>query len=172
MQKGLKKTIIISGILGGLTVFSYLIYRQVLKVIKFTIKPKSIKSLGVNNRMLNLIVTMGVNNPSEMKFILKEQEYDVYINDVFITRLENKDSQIIYPMATSNLSLNLNVNLNELISKLDYISGVSFADKLNIIANLKNQRLKLVSKLSIKYGVLPSIPIETEYENTFKNWGL
>lgn len=115
---------------------------------------------------------MGVNNPSEMKFILKEQEYDVYINDVFITRLEKKESQIIYPMATSNLSLNLNVNINELISKLDYISGVSFADKLNIIANLKKQRLKLVSKLSIKYGVLPSIPIETEYENTFKNWGL
>ena len=80
MEKGLRNTLIVSGTLGGLTVLGYLFYRQILKAIEFTIEPESVKSLGVKDRTLKLLVTMGVKNPSNMKFILRDQEYDIYIN--------------------------------------------------------------------------------------------
>jgi len=172
MEKGLRNTLIVSGTLGGLTVLGYLFYRQILKAIEFTIEPESVKSLGVKDRTLKLLVTMGVKNPSNMKFILRDQEYDIYINGVFISRLESKESQIVYPMATSTLALTVDINVDTLLTKLDYLSGATIADKLNVVANLRDQRMNLVSKLSIKYGILPAIPIEVAHEDTLKNWGL
>jgi hypothetical protein len=172
MEKGLKKTLIVSGVLGGLTVFGYLFYRQILKAIEFAIEPKSVKSLGSSGRTMKLLVTMGVKNPSDLKFILKNQEYDIYLNGIFIARLENANSQIVYPQSVSTLQLTVDINIDDLLTKLDVVSGTTIADKLNVVANLRQQRLKLVSKLDIKYGILPAIPIEIPYEDTLKNWGL
>jgi LEA14-like dessication related protein len=172
MEKGLKKTLIISGVIGGAAVIGYLFYKEIVKAMDFTIKPKGVKSLGVSNRTLKLLVNIGVQNKSNLQFILKNQEYDIYINGIFITRLKNEASQIIYPTATSFLQFNLDLNIDDLAAKLNVISGATISDKLNVLANLKNQNMKLVSKLSVKYGILPSIPIEIPYENTFKGWGL
>ena len=171
MEKGLRNTLIISGTLGGLTVLGYLLYRQILKAIELTIEPKSVKSLGLTGRTLKLLVTMGVKNPSDLKVILKEQEYDIYINGIFISRLQNSESQVVYPMAISTLVLTVDVNVDDLLTKMDVIGGQTYADKLNVLANLKQQRMKLVSKMKIKYGILPAIPIEVEYEDTLQGWG-
>ena len=75
-------------------------------------------------------------------------------------------------MATSTLALTVDINVDTLLTKLDYLSGATIADKLNVVANLRDQRMNLVSKLSIKYGILPAIPIEVAHEDTLKNWGL
>ena len=59
-----------------------------------------------------------------------------------------------------------------MLGKLNVATGVGISDKLNIVANLKQQRLRLDSKLNIKYGILPPIPIDYDYEATLKGWGM
>lgn len=167
----MKKGLIISGLLGGLTILGYSVYKQILKAIQFTIEPKGVKSLGLVNKTLKLLVKMGVNNPSDLKVILKNQEYDIYLNGIFAARLENKEEEIVYPQSISTLQLTVDVDLDSLLSKLEVASGVRLTDKLNFVANLRDQRMKLVSKMGIKYGILPAIPIQIEYEDTLKGWG-
>lgn len=171
MDKGLKRGLIVSGILGGLTIVGYSFYRQILKAIEFTIEPQGVKSLGLANKTLKLLVTMGVNNPSNLKIILKNQEYDIYLNGIFVARLENKNTQIIYPQSISSLQLTVDIDLENLFAKLGVISGTNITDKLNFVANLKDQRMKLIGKMGIKYGILPTIPIKVEHEDALKNWG-
>jgi hypothetical protein len=94
------------------------------------------------------------------------------LNSIFVARLENKEAQVIYAQSISTLQLTVDIDIDSLLTKLDVASGANFTDKLNFIANLRAQRLKLVSKLDIKYGILPSIPIEISLEETLSNWGL
>lgn len=172
MDKGLRNTLIVSGILGGLTVFGYTMYRTIMKAMEFSIKPSGLKVLRKDANGIDLSINLGFTNPSDLKMIIKRQEYDVYLNGIFITRLKSDIPQILLPNGVSTFNLNLKLNYKDLLAKLNVATGVGIADKLSVITNLKDQRLRLDSKLNIKYGILPTIPIDIPYEDTLRGWGM
>jgi LEA14-like dessication related protein len=172
MEKGLKKVLIVSGIVGALAGFSYFIYRQMMKAINYKISSQGVKVLSRDKENIKLLVKMGITNPSDLTLTLTEQEYDIYLNGIYITRLKSVVPQVIYENSTSTLELTVDINYKDILSKMNVASGTTISEKLAMVANLKQQKLKLSSKLSIKYGILPSIPIVYDYEDTLKGWGL
>ncbi len=172
MEKGLRNTLIISGLLGGVSVGAYFLYRSALKAINFEIKPQGVKVISRDAQNIKLGVTLGVLNPSDLQVSLTKQQYDLYFNDVRITKLTSNQSQVIYANSTSSLFLEIEINYQDLLNKLSVVSGQGLEGKLRFIANFKDQRMRLVSKLSIKYGILPSIPIDVDSGSyTLKQWG-
>ena len=172
MEKGLRNTLIVSGLLGGVSVGGYFLYRSILKAIDFEIKPQGVRVISRDAQNIKLGVTLGVLNPSDLQVTLTKQQYDLYFNDVRITKLTSNQSQVVYPNSTSSLFLEIEINYQDLLNKLSVVSGQGLEGKLKFIANFKDQRMKLVSKLSIKYGILPSIPIDVDSGSyTLKEWG-
>ena len=172
MEKRLRNTLIVSGILGGFAVFGYTMYRTIMKAMKIDVKPSNISILNKDSNGISLSIDLLLKNPSDLKLILQAQEYDIYLNGVFITRLNTDVPQTLLPNAISTLNLQLNLNYKDLLAKLNVATGVGIADKINVITNLKSQRLKLDAKLNVKYGILPSIPIDYIDEGTLRSWGM
>lgn len=172
MEKGLRNTLIVSGILGGLAVAGYTAYRSIIKALDFDIKPQGAEITNKNAQGVTMKLRLGIVNPSDLRLEMKRQEYDVYLNGIFISRLKSDVPQILYPHATSTFTLDLDLNYKDILAKLNVATGQGFADKLSFITNLRDQRLKLDSKLSIKYGILPTIPIDYAYEDTLRGWGM
>ena len=173
MEKGLRNTLIVSGILGGFTAFGYVMYRRIMKAIEFEIQPKGVKVLSRNAENIKLQITMGVKNPSDLKVTLSKQEYDVYLNGILVARLRKDEDQVVYANSVSTLILDWDVNYKDILAKLNVASGMGLAEKLKFATNLKSQKMKLISKLSIKYGILPAIPISIDSgEYTLSEWGL
>lgn len=172
MDKGLRNTLIISGVLGGVSVGGYFLYKSILKAIDFEVEPKFVKVLSRDAQNIKLGITMTVKNPSNLKVTLSNQEYDVYLNDVQIARLTNNAKQVVYANSISELYVELNINYKDTWNRINTISGQSIEDKLKFIANFKSQKMRLISKLDIQYGILPSIPIDVDSGSyTLKAWG-
>lgn len=172
MKQNTKKALIYGGVIGGVVLVGFLVYRNIVKALDFAIKPRSIKVLQKNAGGIKLMVGLGFVNKSKMRFVVTNQEYDVFLNGIFITRLKNDKPQTLEPNSTSPLDLQLDINFRDLGNRLNVATGVSFMDKLQTLANLRGQKLRLDSKLSLKYGILPSIPINISDEATFAEWGL
>ena len=100
---------------------------------------------------------------------LRNQEYDVYFNNVYITRLKNDNEQIIYPNSISELTFDLKFDIKEILSKLNAATGKTILDKLSVLTSLKKQLIRIDIKLSVKYGILPVIPVNYTIEDKIEN---
>jgi LEA14-like dessication related protein len=172
MEKGLRNTLILSGLAGGVAVGGYFLYRSIMKAIEFEIIPQGVKVLSKDANGMKLQINMGIKNPSDMQFSLSEKEFDIYLNGIFIARLQKKEEQVIYPNAISTLFLDVDINYKDIMAKLNVATGQGLSAKIDFVTKLKQQRLRLFTKLSIKYGILPRIPIDVNTEGTLKWWGL
>lgn len=171
MDKGLKRTIIWSGVAGATITAGYFLYRSIMKAIYWELEPKKFQMIKADLQDIQFKIWCSIKNPSDLKVTLTKQEYDIYINGVFITTLKGFENQIIYPEAFSVIELDVNLKTQELKDKLKSLTGNSLVQGFDLLTNWRSQKLRLVSKISLKYGILPSIPIEVDYEDTFKGWG-
>lgn len=157
-KKGL---IIASGVLVGLATVGLLIWSKVKKLMNFEIGVKSFRFKSLSLTSLSMDIVMKFTNKSDLTIVLTKQQYEVYINGIYLTTLKSSVEQTIFPMATSALSIQVDVNPKDLLSKLP--------NKLDLITNYKEQDLKLVTKLWVKFGAI-SIPVTISYEAKIKNW--
>lgn len=164
MRKMTKQTKIAIGIgaVMVLAIAGFGLYKQIMKLLNYTIKMKNIVFNEVTATKLSFDAYMSFKNNSDLKIVLSSQEYEIYINKKFITTVKSNIEQTIYPNSTSDLQVKVDVNPRELLEKLGK-TPIAF------IASIKEQDLMIVSKFKVKYGIL-NIPIEYPYEDKLKNW--
>ena len=110
---------IILATLGGLAVVGGIwIARQVKKMMNYTLTYKRIKPRTANQKTLDFDVFFDYQNKADIDIKLSEQEYDVYVNDVYITTLKNYSENILKANSTSELGFNVNLNLPDLDKKI------------------------------------------------------
>lgn len=170
MDKGLRNTLIISGLVGGVSVGGYLLYRSILKAVKYEIIPQGVEIIDRQGQNLKLQINLAIKNPSDLKLSVSDKEFDIYLNGIYITRLKNPNKQVIYANSISSIVLTVDLNLSDVYKKLRVASGQTLSNTLNFLTDFNSQKLKLVTKISVQYGILPTIPIEIPYEDTISNW--
>lgn len=170
MNRKLTKRLLIGGIVVGAGGASYLLYRNVVKALSFQIKKSKIELVSKDGKNYKFKVFLKLSNPSSLKLKLTNQEYDIYLNDVYILRLKNDGIQILQPKSVSELVFDLNLNEDDLYDKIMVATGATIIDKLKFITNLMGQTLRLDSKLSVKWGILPKIPIDFSFGQSLKAW--
>jgi LEA14-like dessication related protein len=135
---------------------------QFSRLMKYTLKIKGIDRLSANMNKVSFDAYLSFQNNSDLQIALAYQNYKVYLNDKLITTIDSKTPQIILPKASSILKVSVDLSPNDLIKKL---GGASIQNILNI----KQQNLKVVTKMGVKYLGL-TIPVSATSEDKIINW--
>jgi hypothetical protein len=141
---------------GGLLAY------QFSRLMKYTLKIKGIDRLSASMNKVSFDAYLDFTNNSDLQIALAYQNYKVYLNDKLITTIDSKIPQVIFPKATSVLKVSVDLSPADLLKKLGSAS-------VQNILNIKQQNLKVVSKMGVKYLGL-TIPISTTVEDRIVNW--
>jgi LEA14-like dessication related protein len=156
----IQKKHLIAGAIGAVTITGALVYLQYKRLMNYVIKLKkiSIKKIGINNVDLNLYLDF--ENKSDLGFTIEEQIHNIYINDKFVSKIENKSPNYISPKTSSTIGVNINFNPSKVLN----ILGKSLTDFVTAPEKIK---LKIDIKLKVKLWFF-TINIPFLYETNFK----
>lgn len=146
------KKLLIYGTLGAISVALLLGYIQYQKLMNYVIKFKGIKIKQLTANVFNFDLFINFTNNSDIKFEITEQEYKVFLNDKFVTKLVNNLPTTIVPLSTNVIPVNVNFNPTEVLKLLG--SNIT-----TILLSPEKITLKVDIKLKVKlYGIPVSIP--------------
>lgn len=156
-----RKQILVGVGIALATTFGILAY-QFSKLMKYTLKIKGIDRLSANMNKVSFDAYLSFTNNSDLQIALAYQNYKVYLNDKLITNIDSKTPQVILPKTSSTLKVSVDLSPSDLLKNLGSAS-------VQNILNIKQQNLKIVTKMGVKYLGLV-IPINTTIEDKIINW--
>ncbi len=156
------KKYLIAGGLGLISIALAGAYLQYKKLMDYVLTFKSVKVKKFTKDIIDIDVFLNFQNKSNIEFNIKSQKYDVYVNGVFITKIENASPTTIKSETTSILPLNVVLKPSEIISKVGGAKGL-FA-----MANPDTMKIKIDMKLQVQLWFF-TINIPYTYEDTLKN---
>jgi len=134
--------------------------KQVKKMMNYTLTYKSIKVNKFTLTTLDFNTYFDYKNNSDIDIKLAEQEYDIYVNDAYITTLKNYQENVLKANATSELGFNVNLNLPELDKKLRI-------NYVKMLADPKAVKLRIEMRWKVRFGFL-KIPISYTWNTNLK----
>jgi len=143
---------LIAGAIGLVTITGALAYLQYTRLMNYVIKVGKIKinKIALNNIDFNLILNF--ENKSNISFDIKNQTYDIYLNNVFIAKAENQSITKINAKSVSQIGLNIKFDPSTAVKKL----GLG---TLDLLSKPDKVMLKVDVKLKVKlYGITISLP--------------
>lgn len=156
-----RKQILVGAGIALATTFGILAY-QFSRLMKYTLKIKGIDRLSANMNKVSFDAYLSFTNNSDLQIALAYQNYKVYLNDKLITNIDSKTPQVILPKTSSTLKVSVDLSPSDLLKNLGSAS-------IQNILNIKQQNLKIVTKMGVKYLGLV-IPINTTIEDKIINW--
>jgi hypothetical protein len=144
---------VIAGAIGLVTVAGALAYLQYKKIMDYTLKFVKLKVNKISANLIDLNVFLLLENKSSVEYTIKSQEYSVYINDNFVTKLENQSPSLIKPKSFSEIGLNVKFNPSDVLKKIGAqgVIGSLLSPEKTII------RIDMKLKISF-YGITLRIP--------------
>lgn len=99
----------------GLTAITFnYILKNVRKLVHLTFLYKDTDVNKVNLNELSLTMNWICKNPSDFNFTIKNQVYDVFINDKFITKVGSSQDTEVYGRGTSIVKTNIYITRQDL----------------------------------------------------------
>jgi LEA14-like dessication related protein len=149
----INKNYLVAGVIGVVTISGALLYLQYRKIMDYTLKFKRIKFNKISANLIDANIFLLLENKSSLKYTIKSQEYSIYVNDKFVSKLENNVENVIQPKSFSEIGLNVKINPVELASKVNS-GGV-----LNTILSPEKVAVKIDMKLKVSFfGLTIKIP--------------
>lgn len=151
MKPEVKKWLIVGG-LGVVSIALAIGYLQYKKIMNYVLKFKSVKIKKINEKIIDFDLFLFFTNKSDAKFTISEQEYKVYLNDQYVTKLVNSANTIILPKSDSVVGVNVTFQPKEVLDilKQNIFSIITTPEKFTLKVDMK-------FKVSI-YGIKVSIP--------------
>ena len=144
---------IIAGAIGVVTILGAIAYLQYKKIMDYTIKFKRLKINSINLNSVDFNLYLLLENKSSVEYTINSQEYSIYVNDKFLTKLQNQVSNVIKPKSFSEIGLNVKLDLVELRKTLGS-SGI-----LSSVMSPEKVIVKIDMKLKVSiYGFTINIP--------------
>ena len=155
---GKQKTYLIAGILGTISIFAAAAYLQVKKMTNNVIGFNKIQIKKISLNLIDFDLFLNYTNNSDIKFTLRKQTYDLYINNVYITTISNNMDNVIGKNSVSVIGMNVAFNPKDVWKKLN----------LNLLSDTSKIMIKLDMKIKVKVGFI-SVTIPYIYEDSLKN---
>lgn len=157
----IEKKHIIAGLIGLVTITGASLYLQYQKLMNYTIGLRRVRINKLSLNGLNIDLFLNFENKSNLKFTIVSQKYDIFINNVYLTTLQNNKPNEILPNSTSVIGMNMEIDRR--------IIGARLKDAISTFANTDKTMVKIVTKMKVKYGFITLNFPEYPYQNTLKN---
>jgi LEA14-like dessication related protein len=157
----IEKKYVVAGLIGLVTITGATLYLQYQKLMNYTISLKRVKINKISLAGFDIDLFLNFENKSNLKFTIEKQKYDIYINNIYLTTLQNDKPNVVLPNSVSVLGMNLKEDSKDVVGKLkSLITALATKDKVMV---------KFVTKMKVKFGFITlSFPPFT-YEDTLKN---
>ena len=160
MLSNTAKKYIIAGIIGTITIAGALAYLQYKKLMNYVIKVKSAVVKTITANLLDLDLILDFENKSNISFEIKNQEYEIYIDNKFISKIKNIKPVFVQAKSHSDIFVNIKANPTKVGSRFKL-------EDLNKLLDFQNIKIKVIGKLKVKlYGFPVNIPFN--FETTIK----
>jgi hypothetical protein len=155
-----KKALIWGGVVAVLGVTAIWVSKQIKKINDFTLTFKKISVKTFSQSTLDFNVYYDYKNNSDIDINLSIQEYDVYVNGVFINTMTNYAENVLKANSVSPLGFNCKLNLPEVHKKLK----VSYFD---MVAQPKEVKIRVVMRWKVRLGFI-KIPVKYTWDTDLK----
>lgn len=155
------KKIVIASVIGAVSIAGALAYLQYKKLMNYVIKVNKVLVKKISMNLIDIDLYLNFTNKSDIAFTIVGQKYDIYLNNVFVTKIENKAPNEISAKGTSVIGLNVSFNPKEVSRKLG-------PQALTILSDTSKLRIKIDMKLKVKLWFF-TVNIPYTYEDTLKN---
>lgn len=161
MLKENHKTYLIAGLIGLVTITGALAYVQYKKIMNYALTFKTIKIKKLLPTAFDFDLFLNFQNKSKVPFIITKQSYDVYINDLFVSKVQNNAPTNIPADSITPMGVNVAFNPKTILDKLGQ-------NALTLLTNPGNINIKVDINLSVKLWMF-SVNIPYVYQTTLKD---
>lgn len=130
--------------------------------LTFLYKDTDVNKVNLNE--LSLTMNWVCRNPSDFNFTIKNQVYDVYINDIFLTKVGSSQDTEVYGRGSSIVKTNIYVTRKD-ISKLGVDNLAGFISE----AGRKKTVLKVVGTFDISTPLFTLRKLPFQFKDTIQN---
>ena len=106
----IEKKHIVAGVIAAVSITGALAYLQYKKLMNYCIGFNKIRLNKISSTNADIDVFINFKNQSDLKIEIQSQEYNVYMNDAFLTKASNAKPQVIEPKSTSVIGINVKFN--------------------------------------------------------------
>ncbi|MEM2138567.1 MAG: hypothetical protein QXM96_00220 [Candidatus Woesearchaeota archaeon] len=129
------------------------LYYQYCKLMDYVLNFSRIKINKITKDFIDFDLFLFITNKSNIKYSIVEQEYELFLNNVYLTKMVNYSENVIYPNSKSEIGINIKLNFKDFLEK----GKMSLSD---ILTN-KNASLLIKMNLIIKvYFIKFKLPYE------------
>lgn len=154
-----KKKYIITGVIALVTVSGAYLYWQYNKLMEYAIKFAGIKIKNASLTNVNFDVFLTFSNASNLTFAISEQEYEVYLDNIFLTKISKPTKQPISAKSVSPVTVNVDFNPSKIGKEIK-------GQAANLLLNMLNASIRVEVKLKIELWNFIKIPVPYIYKTT------
>jgi LEA14-like dessication related protein len=155
-----KKALVWGSVIALLGVTAIWLKKQIKKIQNFKLTFKKLQVNKFDIKTLDFNVMYDYTNNSDIDINLSSQEYDLYINGVYLNTMTNFAENVLKANSVSPLGFNAKFDLLELDKKLQ----VSY---FKMVTAPKDVKLKIVMRWKVRVGFL-KIPVKYTWETDLK----
>ena len=147
MKRGLIIGLIVAAILV-VVAYLYMQYRRLLDAT-WTFAGTKLKSFAFDK--LSAEINFDIDNRGDLEVVVSEQEYDVFLNNSFISHVSNKEDVTIAAQSVSRMPLAVEIKTQDFIKALgSNWKAILLGDKSNVIIKIKGFFTLKVGLLAVK----------------------
>jgi LEA14-like dessication related protein len=165
LDKKAKIKIGVGAFIIGLTALTLnYILKNVRRIIHLTFTYKNVDVNKINFREISLTMNWLCTNPSDFNFTIKNQVYDVFLNDVFVSKVGSSQDTEVYSRGTSIVKTNVYITTKEVLKLgVDNLSGF-ITD-----SGRKNTTLKVKGTFDVSTPLFTLRKLPFEFKDTIHN---
>jgi LEA14-like dessication related protein len=140
------------------------ILKNIRKLVKLTFDYPSVDVNKINLNEISLTIFWKCYNPSDFNFTLKNQVYDVYLNDTFIRKVGSSAETEVFGRGTSMIPTNIYITTQEVL-KLGADNLAGFLTE----AGRKKTKIKVVGTFDIGTPLFRLKKLPFYFQDTIHN---
>jgi LEA14-like dessication related protein len=165
LDKVTKIKIGVGAVVIGLTAITLnYVLKNVRKLANLGFDIKTVKLNTLNLKEISFTILWIIKNPSDFRFIVKNQVYDVFVNGRFIKKVGAVEEVEVLGNGTSLLPTNVFLTTKELLNL-----GIENLEDLVTESGRKKVKLKVVGTFDIKTPLFGLKKLPFEFEDSVHN---
>lgn len=165
LDKKAKIKIGLGVVLIGLTALTLnFIFKNIKKLVYLTFDYKNTDLIKLNLKEISLKINWVCKNPSNFNFTLKNQVYDVFLNDVFIRKVGSSEETEVYGNGTSIVPTNVYITTKEVLK----LGGENLAGFLTEEGR-KKTKIKVIGTFDVGTPIFSLKKLPFFFEDTIAN---